>query len=222
MTTTKNLSNAYTDKSTGHSADITHLMSAIMGVQLSGVKIIKEKLANTGKSGTYKYADLPAIYDSVLAACEKEKIAFAHFIDSTLAEPMAVITLVVHIPTGEWMRSRAWFPPQYASPQAYGGVVTYLRKYSVMAMLGLAPEDDDAQGAEQESRRPINQAKTKQVQAPSVNNAARFKELPEAIQAFVQAKFPNAADGFGWLEANKWDIDSIYVEIENFNQTITE
>lgn len=54
------------------------------------------------------------------------------------------------------------------------------------------------------------------------NNIEMFAELPEKIRTFVQAKFPNSSEGFAWLDANKWDVDSIYVEIENYNQTKTE
>jgi hypothetical protein len=66
-----------------------------------------------------------------------------------------LLTVLVHAETGERIESR--YPvrckdPQ--DPQKVGGAVTYARRYALLALLGLAPEDDDGALASQPAKAP--------------------------------------------------------------------
>jgi hypothetical protein len=45
--------------------------------------------------------------------------------------------------SGEWVRGRLAMRPVKADPQGVGSCITYARRYSLAAIVGVAPEDDD-------------------------------------------------------------------------------
>jgi hypothetical protein len=60
----------------------------------------------------------------------------------------ALETKLVHAPSGEEMSSvTPLLLPSGADSQSWGGAISYARRYSLIAMLGLAAEDDDGQSA---------------------------------------------------------------------------
>ena len=66
---------------------------------------------------------------------------------STLPDgAVAVETMLLH-KSGQWMSETVTGKPKDDGPQALGSVITYLRRYSLAAFAGVAPEDDDAEAA---------------------------------------------------------------------------
>lgn len=62
-----------------------------------------------------------------------------------------LVTMLLHR-SGEWMRSAyalQALPDKSGKtgPQQYGSAITYARRYAIMAMFGIAPEDDDGEAA---------------------------------------------------------------------------
>jgi hypothetical protein len=49
--------------------------------------------------------------------------------------------------SGQWFRSSYPVRPVQATPQGLGSAITYARRYALMAMVGIAPEDDDGEAA---------------------------------------------------------------------------
>ena len=64
-----------------------------------------------------------------------------------------VTTRIIH-ESGEWIEGEIVIPLSKADAQGAGSAVTYARRYALMAMLGVAPVDDDGEGAVQ--RTPAN------------------------------------------------------------------
>jgi hypothetical protein len=61
---------------------------------------------------------------------------------------LGVRTQITHI-SGQWTACTLWGRPERPGPQAIGSLITYLRRYSLAAAVGIAAdEDDDAEGAE--------------------------------------------------------------------------
>jgi hypothetical protein len=61
--------------------------------------------------------------------------------------------------SGQWYESSYWMPVNGKSGQEYGSLITYARKQSLAAFLGLyAEEDDDAEVSDEESKKPNVQA----------------------------------------------------------------
>ena len=93
-----------------------------------------------------RYADLASVWEACRAALSANGIAViqAPTIDSE--GNVCVETLLCHS-SGQWMRSDLSVRPAKADAQAVGSVITYLRRYALAAMVGVAPEDDDGEAA---------------------------------------------------------------------------
>lgn len=88
-----------------------------------------------------KYADLASVMEAVMPALTKNGLALIQ--SSTYEdETVEVETIIVHTGGGS-MSTTLRARPQNATPQGIGSVLTYLRRYSLMAITGVAPEDDD-------------------------------------------------------------------------------
>lgn len=96
-----------------------------------------------------KYADLASIVDAARPLA-KHGIATVQIPFSENGE-IGVTTILGH-GSGEWISGRLSVKPLKLDPQGAGSVLTYLRRYSLAAMAGIAPEDDDGEGAMGRSR----------------------------------------------------------------------
>ena len=56
-------------------------------------------------------------------------------------------TRLIHAESGQWISSMAVIPLPKNDPQGMGSAITYARRYSLCAMLGIVTEDDDGEGA---------------------------------------------------------------------------
>ena len=91
------------------------------------------------------YADLTAIWDACREQLTGNGIAVIQS-PSTDGAVVSVTTLLVHS-SGEWIESdpmRA--AAQGPDAQKIGSATTYLRRYSLAAMVGVAPENEDDDG----------------------------------------------------------------------------
>lgn len=92
-----------------------------------------------------KYADLAAVCDAVMEALTKNKIGVIQA-PSFDDEGLHIQTMFVH-ESGGAMWETISIRPTKTDPQGLGSAITYLRRYSLAAMCGIAPEDDDANAA---------------------------------------------------------------------------
>lgn len=93
-----------------------------------------------------KYADLSSVCDACMPALSKHGIAVLQpaFDDDT---GRYVKTIFVHGDSGEAVECRVPLIVSKADMQGYGSAVTYARRYGLMGMAGIAPEDDDGNAA---------------------------------------------------------------------------
>ena len=99
-----------------------------------------------------KYADLA----NVVEACRplnRPGIAILQPVRADGAQ-VTVTTLLLHS-SGEWLSADLTMTAKDASPQAIGSAITYGRRYALLAMVGLAPEDDDGEAAQGRDRLPV-------------------------------------------------------------------
>lgn len=89
-----------------------------------------------------KYAPLHATLDLVRSALARHGLAVMQSAESHDGLP-GVVTRIVHT-SGEWIESEPLLlKPQKDDPQGYGGSVTYARRYSIEALLGICGDEDD-------------------------------------------------------------------------------
>ena len=156
--------------------------------------IERSRTANTG-SYSYRYAELADVLAAVRPILKAHQLAHLQLVET---QPFAtgvhvtVRTLLVH-ESGHTLTS----PPlaltvPSTDPQRVGSAVTYARRYSLMATLGIAAEDDDGQAARtqqtQQQTRPTTGRTEHEAQARELLNAAT-PELRTAVQRAFREHF---------------------------------
>lgn len=141
-----------------------------------------------------KYADLGNVMDACLPALNANGIAVVQppYDDDS---GRYVKTIFFHGETGQSIECRVPLIVQKNDMQGYGSAVTYARRYGLMAMAGIAPEDDDGYAAakaapKQEQRQHKPQGPTAaEVACDRMANAgsmdqlqAIWADLPKSIQ----------------------------------------
>lgn len=96
-----------------------------------------------------KYADLASVMDACMAALNAEGIAVIQPTGEDESGKRYVETVFIHGPTGEKLSCRVPLIVSKNDMQGFGSAVTYARRYGLMTMAGIAPEDDDGQAAAQ-------------------------------------------------------------------------
>jgi hypothetical protein len=93
-----------------------------------------------------QYADLASVWEAVRAPLSKNSIAVIQIPTNGTDGRVGSVTIFAH-KSGEFMRGRLLVRPAKDDPQAAGSAITYTRRYSLMAMAGIAADDDDGEGA---------------------------------------------------------------------------
>ena len=97
-----------------------------------------------------KYADISTVLESVKPLLQKNKLVIMQPLE-VLNGLQVVKTVLLH-ESGESMESVCILNPEKDTPQGYGSAITYMRRYSLISLLGLATEDDDGNMASQPSQ----------------------------------------------------------------------
>lgn len=104
----------------------------------------------SGGSYKFDYTDLGGIFDEAKKVFKDNQLTIiqnAHTIMSEGKKLISVETMILHS-SGEYVKSEPLSMEASNSIQDMGGQVTYMKRYSLSAMLGIATEkDDDANGA---------------------------------------------------------------------------
>lgn len=99
-----------------------------------------------GGRKTYNYAPLENIFDACRKALSDNELAIMQPI-KIIDGQLIVETLLSHS-SGEWVASEIIIGSVDTAPQSQGSALTYARRYSLSALLGIASEeDDDAEAA---------------------------------------------------------------------------
>lgn len=143
----------------------------------------------------YSYADLPAIFEVINPLMKKHKLGFTQLLGDG-----NIKTIIFHIESGETLESEVTIPNNVVLKgmnefQVTGSAITYYRRYSLSAILGLVTDKDtDGTGGSQTS----SQAPKKEAPAklPTLTqNSKQWKTVFEAVSdgranvTYVKKKF---------------------------------
>lgn len=153
----------------------------------------------TGASYGYRYADLADALSMVRPILAKHDLAVSQTASNPDHDTVAITTTLFHA-SGQWITFDPLLLPNGRTAQETGSAITYGRRYSLLAVLGLAAEDDD--GASAAPRQPRNAqprsaqretAPVKKAPIPSTAEADEIKRMLAEVTAetakWIKAEF---------------------------------
>jgi hypothetical protein len=107
------------------------------------------------QSREYKYAKLDQLFDAVFPLLEPLGLFWTCCPTLDLVDRRFVLSYMLMHTSGEQIKGQ--FPlPENVSSQAQGSAITYAERYAFMAVIGIAPADDDGAAATAEWRPPAD------------------------------------------------------------------
>jgi hypothetical protein len=134
------------------SESISNLTLALSIVQGKLTHAIKDSANPFFKS---KYADLESVWDACRSLLSENGLAVMQFpgLYSELDKSMSLTTIISH-KSGEFISQEMSVPMSKVDAQGAGSCISYMRRYSLAAVVGVVQADDDGNAA---SNKPINQ-----------------------------------------------------------------
>ena len=153
-----------------------------------------------------KYADLSACIEAVIDSLNAAGIALVQQTHEC-EHGVIVETVFVH-ESGETLScGKLHVPATKADAQGYGSALTYARRYSLMAACGIAPEDDDGNGAVKKDLAPVGSGKRATQDAFAAMDAeeqAFLRDLADKAKAAIAAGNADKTTGlFAHLDSDE-------------------
>jgi hypothetical protein len=151
------------------SDNLKELAAAMLKVQAEINPAIKDSSNPFAKS---RYASLNSVVLASREALLKHGVWLVQFPVPVDPGHLGLMTRLIHASSGEWQASLLVMPLSKIDPQGYGSALTYARRYSLAAMVGLITEDDDAETACGRSKIAVSNTKKE----PDVSSSDKAKE----------------------------------------------
>ena len=143
-----------------------------------------------------KYADLASVVEAIRSAFSANGLSYIQTIQPSDRDEVRVETMILHS-SGEWISCGVLaLPVSKVDAQGYGSALTYARRYSLSAAVGVAPEDDDGNAATMAKPRQIDYSK----HIDALGAAATLGDLQKAFTvAYKSAQAANDTAGMHLL-----------------------
>lgn len=114
------------------------ILEKLLNFQRFEVQIGKDSVASVGGGRQYRYASLPSVLSAI-----KPALSEAGLVLTQRVEGQALVTELCDPDTDE--KITGMFPLSFEGLTWHqiGSAITYARRYSLLAVLGLAPDEDD-------------------------------------------------------------------------------
>jgi len=147
-----------------HSQDITKLSEALNLAQAE-MRGVQKDSKNPHFKNTY--ASLEAVIDASKPVLNKHGLAFTQAPGALVDGAVEITTMLMH-KSGQWIRSTLHMPVVKRDPQGVGSAITYGLRYSLMAVLGVPPTDDDDGERAMDRSQPQQRQQTTKVSAADI------------------------------------------------------
>ena len=173
--------------------------------QTESVKTLLECLANAqaefvslpkDKNGyNYKYTDLDTVISTVKPILAKHKLGFMQSL-TTLENGKWGITTRVFAAAGEWIEDTTPLPDvslaKGNAAQNVGAAITYMKRYTLCAMLGISSDEDPDGNVDYNARK--NQSEKPEAKKSNVGYAGGF-DTPEQRERIINLAKTLMPDG---------------------------
>lgn len=187
------------------SPDINEIASALAKAQ-SKMALAERDTMNPFFNKTY--ADLASVWEACRGPLTENGLSVIQCpsADGTM---VTVDTMLLHA-SGQWFSSSLTVVSKKDDAQGIGSVITYLRRYSLQSMVGVAPDDDDgnaAVGGQPQEKVQRQSAKKPQreepAEMPPTITADDAKYIAEANESIVAAATPDELRTIGEIIKTK-------------------
>lgn len=146
------------------STEIAALLEALSAFQGA---VTAPKKTSTNPHFKSKYADLAEVIETIKAPLAANGLSvFQAPVGAVEGGAIRIVTQVSH-KSGQWIRTTFSMPVGQTNAQAVGTALSYARRYSLSAALGIAAEDDDGNEAtKQPETKPASQQQRQEAAAP--------------------------------------------------------
>lgn len=124
-------------------------------------------------------------------------------------ENVSITTLLSHA-SGQWLEATLSVKPARWDAQGMGSAITYLRRYTLMSIIGIAPEDDDGEAAVGRGSSSDGEATVGRPTATRATPAVRRDNRNQARAAYRVVQ--NAIDGSSTPESLREIYDTVLGE----------
>jgi len=93
-----------------------------------------------------KYADLASVWSACQEPLKNNGLSVTQTFDSSEIG-VKIVTTLLHA-SGQWLSGELVIRPVKLDPQGIGSAITYGRRYSLAAIVGVIQDDDDAEAAQ--------------------------------------------------------------------------
>ena len=196
-----------------HSEQIDQIASALADAQADLGTVFKQSQNDAFGS---KYADLTRVWEAFQRVGPRHGLSVVqmpgHYDASTRTMVMSV--KLMHN-SGQWLGGDMSMPLSRGDAHAYGSACTYARRYSLAALIGICPHDDDGNEASgivacQPTIKPTSPASSDRGSGPAITHRTLSqRSVPPPTPADVRASYEAQetedipADPQGLLELRK-------------------
>lgn len=187
-----------------------------LAAALSKAQAVIENAAKDKENPFFKsqYADLASVWGVARKPLSDNGLSVLQEPSSTDGK-VSVTTTLMHS-SGQYIRSVFEVPVGRQDAQGYGSAVTYLRRYALQSFIGIAPAEDDGNGA--------SEPKSKPKAAPQTDKKALPTSTPRPADTLPpKAKVETVWDGSqmvhgGKYKGKKWsELPADYLEWARHN-----
>jgi len=124
-----------------HSDSVKELAAALAKAQ---GKMAGAKKDSANPAFNSRYADLASVVEAIKGPLAENGLSYVQMPVTNDKDEVGCETLLMHS-SGEWIHAEPYYMPvAKANAHGFGSILTYARRYSLAAVCGIAPEDDDA------------------------------------------------------------------------------
>jgi len=149
-----------------------------------------------------QYASLASCWQACRGPLTKHGLAIIQTTEPDNGN-VTVISILTHS-SGQWIKGKLSVKPPKTDSQALGSCLSYLRRYSLSALVGLSTQDDDAESTM--SRQ--NTVKEKTTTKKATPKKTNMKKFIEAVTPIAEKMGPEVFDAF-MTENNVKSLDEL-------------
>lgn len=185
------------------SENINELAMALSKAQGEMQAAIKDSVNPFFKS---KYADLGSVWDAARPVLSKNGLCIMQTTEM-MGEKIVMITTLAHT-SGQWMKSILPLNPSKNDTQGVGAAITYLRRYSLSALVGVVCDDDD------DGETAVGRGKTNNQSTQNSDQYISKSQMNTLSNLLNQLDEENKRNFFRWIKDN-YKANSIEELLEN-------